>query len=234
LFQAPPALAFFDCDGIRLMLTVPEEKEFDHPGSPIYFRVDDIESAYADLKSKGVEFRGEPHMIEKMPDHELWMAYCPKSPPSVCSLRPNTSRGSLIVIQQPTEPRTPTDPALASARRAPVDKPILESLVIPLAMVVIDEFLEGASKVALAEGYHSIEALVLDGPHEPLGVRVRIGRPKRRLHDVQPGIAQQLSHVPAPLSVTLTNQHAMGTQQAVRRGQRATHLPHEQSVGMWC
>jgi catechol 2,3-dioxygenase-like lactoylglutathione lyase family enzyme len=39
LFQAPPALAFFDCDGIRLMLTVPEEKEFDHPGSPIYFKV---------------------------------------------------------------------------------------------------------------------------------------------------------------------------------------------------
>jgi hypothetical protein len=89
------------------------------------------------------------------------MAYCPKSPPSVCSLRPNTSRGSLIVIQQPTEPRTPTDPALASARRAPVDKPILESLVIPLAMVVIDEFLEGASKVALAEGHHPIEALEL-------------------------------------------------------------------------
>jgi hypothetical protein len=36
-------------------------------------------------------------------------------------------------------------------------------LVIPLAMVVIDEFLEGASRVALAEGHHPIEALVRDG-----------------------------------------------------------------------
>jgi hypothetical protein len=40
-------------------------------------------------------------------------------------------------------------------------------------MVVIDEFLEGASKMGLAERHHPIEALVLDGPHEPLGVRVR-------------------------------------------------------------
>jgi hypothetical protein len=76
-------------------------------------------------------------------------------------LRPNTSRGSLIVIQQATEPTTSTDPALTSPRRAPIDKPILESLVIPLAVVVIDEFPEGASKVALAGGHHPIEALVL-------------------------------------------------------------------------
>jgi hypothetical protein len=61
-------------------------------------------------------------------------------------------------------------------RRAPLDKLILEALVIPLAMVVIDEFLEGASKVALAEGHHPIEALVLDGSHEPFGIGVRIGR----------------------------------------------------------
>jgi hypothetical protein len=78
--------------------------------------------------------------------------------------------------------------------------------------VVIDEFLEGASKVALAEWHHPIEALALDGPHEPFGIGVRIRRLKwrLRLHDVHPGIPQQLSHVPAPLSVTITNQHAMG------------------------
>lgn len=75
LFQAPPALAFFDCAGIRLMIEVPPDKEFDHPGSPIYFKVDDIDRAYADLKARGVTFRGEPHLIAKMPDHELWMAF---------------------------------------------------------------------------------------------------------------------------------------------------------------
>ena len=75
LFQAPPALAFFDCGGIRLMLTVPEEKEFDHPGSILYFTVDDLDAVYADLKGKGVDFRDAPHLIAKMPDHELWMAF---------------------------------------------------------------------------------------------------------------------------------------------------------------
>ena len=75
LFQAPPSLAFFDCGGVRLMLDVPEDKEFDHPGSILYFKVDDIDGVYADLKSKGVDFRGAPHLIAKLPDHELWMAF---------------------------------------------------------------------------------------------------------------------------------------------------------------
>ena len=75
LFQVPPGLAFFDCGGIRLMIEVPPDKEFDHPGSILYFKVDDIQMAYSDLKSRGVDFRDEPHLIAKMPDHELWMAF---------------------------------------------------------------------------------------------------------------------------------------------------------------
>jgi methylmalonyl-CoA/ethylmalonyl-CoA epimerase len=75
LFQAPPALAFFDCSGVRLMIEVPPDKEFDHPGSVLYFKVDDIDSSYAELKGRGVDFRDAPHLIAKMPDHELWMAF---------------------------------------------------------------------------------------------------------------------------------------------------------------
>jgi methylmalonyl-CoA/ethylmalonyl-CoA epimerase len=75
LFQAGPKLAFFDCGGVRLMLSLPEEEEFDHPGSVLYYKVDDIRAAYATLKERGAEFRGEPHLIAKMPDHELWMAF---------------------------------------------------------------------------------------------------------------------------------------------------------------
>ena len=75
IFQAPSKLAFFDCGGVRLMITVPEEKEFDHPGSILYFKVDDIDAVFADLKGKGVDFRDPPHLIAKLPDHELWMAF---------------------------------------------------------------------------------------------------------------------------------------------------------------
>ena len=75
LFQAPPALAFFDCDGVRLMLDVPEDKAFARHGSVLYFKVADIDAAYNELTAAGVTFRGTPHLIAKMPDHELWMAF---------------------------------------------------------------------------------------------------------------------------------------------------------------
>jgi methylmalonyl-CoA/ethylmalonyl-CoA epimerase len=75
LFRAPPALAFFDCDGIRLLLDVPEDKEFAHPGSILYFAVEDIDQMYESLKAKGVAFRKAPHLIAKLPDREVWMAF---------------------------------------------------------------------------------------------------------------------------------------------------------------
>ena len=70
-----PGLAFFDCGGVRLMISKPEKPEFDHPGSILYFKVNDIERVHADLAAKGVEFTDAPHLIAKLPDHELWMAF---------------------------------------------------------------------------------------------------------------------------------------------------------------
>ena len=77
LFQAPPGLAFFDCDGVRLMLNVPEpgNNGSDHPGSIIYFKVEDIQSAHETLSDRDVEFINKPHLIAKMPDYHLWMAF---------------------------------------------------------------------------------------------------------------------------------------------------------------
>lgn len=75
LFKAPPGLAFFDCNGVRLMLDRPEKPEFDHAASILYFAVPDIKAAYAGLKERDVRFEDEPHMIARMPDHELWMTF---------------------------------------------------------------------------------------------------------------------------------------------------------------
>lgn len=75
LFQAPPKLAFFECGGVRLMLDVPEEEEFKHSASILYYKVDDIKTTWATLRDRGVEFRDEPHMVARMPDHELWMTF---------------------------------------------------------------------------------------------------------------------------------------------------------------
>ena len=74
LFEAGP-LAFLMCGDVRLMLSVAESPEFDHPSSTLYFRVDDIHAARAELSGRGVPFDDEPHLIAKMPDHELWMTF---------------------------------------------------------------------------------------------------------------------------------------------------------------
>src|SRR5689334_13324516 len=75
LFDAPPHMSFFDCGGIRLMLSLPEKPEFDHAASILYFRVDDVRRTHEDLAARGVRFRGEPHVVARLPDREIWMAF---------------------------------------------------------------------------------------------------------------------------------------------------------------
>lgn len=73
LFQVPN-LAFFDCAGVRLMLDVPQDGK-EHHSFVVYYKVDDIEAAHRLLVSRDVVFEDKPHMIAKMPDHELWMTF---------------------------------------------------------------------------------------------------------------------------------------------------------------
>ena len=74
LFEAG-TLAFFMCGDVRLMLAVPENEAVDHESSTVYFRVPDLQAAYTELTERGVSFVDEPHLIAKMPDHELWMVF---------------------------------------------------------------------------------------------------------------------------------------------------------------
>jgi len=75
LFQAPPGLAFFMCGEVRLMLGLPEKDQPAKMASVIYYLVDDIRAEYNALRDKGAKVEGEPHLIARMPDHELWMAF---------------------------------------------------------------------------------------------------------------------------------------------------------------
>lgn len=68
-------LTFFDCGGVRLMLTRPEKPEFDHPSSILYFKVADIAAAHERMLKAGVHFEDQPHIIARMPGHDLWMAF---------------------------------------------------------------------------------------------------------------------------------------------------------------
>jgi methylmalonyl-CoA/ethylmalonyl-CoA epimerase len=67
-------LTFFDCAGVRLLL----EKSRDMAGAKrgcIYFCCADIALAVAELKQRGLAFESTPHLIAKMDDHDLWMAF---------------------------------------------------------------------------------------------------------------------------------------------------------------
>lgn len=74
LFQAPPGLGFFDCSGVRLMLDGPA-KENAGKGSVIYYKVRELQAIYETLSSRGLIFEAKPHLVAKMPDYELWMAF---------------------------------------------------------------------------------------------------------------------------------------------------------------
>jgi methylmalonyl-CoA/ethylmalonyl-CoA epimerase len=92
LFKAPPGLAFFDCGGVRLMLDRAEKPEFDHPSSVLYFAVPDIQAAYSKLKESGVHFEDEPHVIAKMPTHDLWMTFFRDSEGNLLALMSEVTR----------------------------------------------------------------------------------------------------------------------------------------------
>lgn len=75
LFRAG-TLSFFDLGrGVRLMLSPASAPEFDHPGSVLYLQVTDITARHQALAARGVTFRDTPHLVARMPDHELWMAF---------------------------------------------------------------------------------------------------------------------------------------------------------------
>jgi catechol 2,3-dioxygenase-like lactoylglutathione lyase family enzyme len=74
LFQVPN-MAFFDCEGIRILLTVPEDGDTERCSSMIYFKVANILAATDALRDRGVIFTSDPHLIAEMPDHDLWMSF---------------------------------------------------------------------------------------------------------------------------------------------------------------
>jgi methylmalonyl-CoA/ethylmalonyl-CoA epimerase len=76
LFDAPPALSFFDCGGVQLMLAGPaaqgEEGGQQHP--VLYYDVGDIKAAHAKLESAGAKVVERPHIIAKMNGREIWIS----------------------------------------------------------------------------------------------------------------------------------------------------------------
>lgn len=65
-------MAFFQCGTVRVLIGAGEVKA---GGTVLYFRVADLAGTHAALRARGVEFAQEPHLVARMPDHELWLAF---------------------------------------------------------------------------------------------------------------------------------------------------------------
>ena len=73
LFSAPPAMVFFNCGGVRLLLALPEAG-LEPPGSVLYFATEDIRQTHETLAANGVHFRSKPHKVATLADREVWLA----------------------------------------------------------------------------------------------------------------------------------------------------------------
>ena len=76
LFDAPPALSFFDCGGVRLMLAGPEAqgKDGEKQHAVLFYDVSDIQTTYTKIKAAGAPSLAEPHIITRMNGREVWIA----------------------------------------------------------------------------------------------------------------------------------------------------------------
>jgi catechol 2,3-dioxygenase-like lactoylglutathione lyase family enzyme len=74
LFRVP-GMAFFGCGSVRLMLGIPEGPGAREGGSILYLKVGDLRAVHAELSRRGVRFLREPHLVARMPDHDLWMSF---------------------------------------------------------------------------------------------------------------------------------------------------------------
>jgi predicted enzyme related to lactoylglutathione lyase len=90
LFKAPPGLAFFDCGGIRLLLSLPEGANVPPGNSIIYYGVDDIQQAHATLSRRGVRFVASPQLLARLPDRDVWLAEFRDSEDNVLALMSET------------------------------------------------------------------------------------------------------------------------------------------------
>ena len=75
LFAPAPSLAFLMIGDVRLMLSAPEGELAPGGSTVLYLRVADIDAEHARLAARGVTFVDVPHLVARMPDHELWMCF---------------------------------------------------------------------------------------------------------------------------------------------------------------
>jgi hypothetical protein len=86
----------------------------------------------------------------------------------------------MVEAEESAEAVAPLHGGGRALRRCRVlQKPVVESLVVSLAVVVLDVLPREEAQVTVTERHYSIETFLFDRPNKPFGVRVEIGAPRR-------------------------------------------------------
>ena len=75
LFAAGPNLSFLSDGAIRIMLTTPQGAGQVGANSIIYFKADQIESAYEAVIVKGTQHDRAPQLASQTPYHQFWIGF---------------------------------------------------------------------------------------------------------------------------------------------------------------
>jgi methylmalonyl-CoA/ethylmalonyl-CoA epimerase len=72
LFDAPPALAFYQCGATRLMLSAAGGED----GTILYYAVEDVAAAHDALTAQGIDFAEAPRVVGQVEGRDVWLAIC--------------------------------------------------------------------------------------------------------------------------------------------------------------
>ena len=138
----------------------------------------------------------------------------------------------VVVIQQTAHTRPAANRPAATGSPERLNQFVADALMVPLTVVVRHEICNRATKMALPQQDHALEALLLDRPHESFRVRVAVRCPQRRLNDSHALLLEERQHGTTPLSIAIADQHATVSQDPVHRIRQAAHgLHHEGFTG---
>ena len=134
-----------------------------------------------------------------------------------------------VIVQQSAQSRASRYVASHIAGWRSRNQLVVETLVIPFAMVVRDKFRDRAPEMTLPHRNHPVEAFLFDRSDEPLRVRIRVRSACWRQDHADASLAKLLSHHAAPFSIPVADERAVADQYAViSRRHETHHLAHEE------
>jgi hypothetical protein len=118
--------------------------------------------------------------------------------PSECSVSgsaPRCIRHSrclpMVIIQQPAKPLAPFHcPDTVNRRSRQNNQPVSQALMIPLKMIMSNEFVHGIPQGTLTKEDHSLQAAFLNTADEPFRVSVQIGLSRWQFHRFNATLSQ--------------------------------------------